>query len=75
MRLDIKNNPYLRMKQIVNNDTAIKNLLTSTPEQIENYIDTNVNTLNDVRFVLKKILKLIVILIKLRLVKDENNAR
>lgn len=74
MRLDIQNNPLLRLKHLVKTDNAINALLTSTPAQIENYIDNNVNSITDVRFVLKKILKLIIILIKMRLIKDENNA-
>ena len=45
-----------QFKKFIKNDALIKGLLTSEPDQIETWVDNNINNLSDAKDLFKKIL-------------------
>ena len=60
MRVDIKAPEKNKLKR----DTTIAALLEATHEQINTWVDNNVNDIDDVKSILKKIIRLNIYLLK-----------
>lgn len=60
MRVNLKAPESKKIKQ----DDIIEKLMNSTTEQINHWVDNNVNDLDDVKLVLKKIIRLSVFMLK-----------
>lgn len=59
MQVDIKASEQSRLK----NDSVLE-FLSQDPSEINTWIDSNVNNLDDARFVLKKLIRISVYLLK-----------
>ena len=56
MRLDHRATPIQRHRIEASKDT----LLNLTPQEVDNYIDENVNSIAEVRILLKRLLRLVI---------------
>jgi len=54
----------IKEKYQIKNDNLIKQLATKTPQQVADWIDTNVNNLADAKTVLKVLAKVVTYLVR-----------
>lgn len=62
MQVSRKATPEKRRRQAVLRDSVITKLVNATPEQIDSWVDHNVVNLEDIKDVLKRILKQLAVL-------------
>ena len=53
-----------RVKKYIKNDPVLQALLTASFDDIDNWVDNNINTMTDVRQALKRILRILYFTIK-----------
>jgi len=63
MRLDYQAPLDRKIKADIEKNEMLKHLLTMTPAQIDAWVDNNVTTLSDVKSILKRVLKVILLVL------------
>jgi hypothetical protein len=58
MKIEVQLPARVKARRLVKNEPLIMAMLTSTPEEIESWIDTHINTTADAIVVLKKLVLL-----------------
>jgi hypothetical protein len=64
MRVDMRNNDLAKLKAAIKQDSQLEALITASNEQIDAWVDANLNTIADARAIFKKILRLAAYLIR-----------
>jgi len=59
MRLDIRATPQQKVRESIDKSSMLKHLVTLSPGDIDEWVDSNVTSLNDLKTILKEILKVV----------------
>jgi len=59
MRLDIRATPRQKVRESIDKSSMLKELLSLSPDDIDKWVDSNVTSLNDLKTILKEILKVV----------------
>jgi len=79
MRLDIRATPQQKVRESINKSSMLKELLSLSPDDIDEWVDSNVTSLNDLKTILKEILKVVAYILHskkaIRKKQDESDTR
>lgn len=64
MPLNITASAIAKRKRNLDMDSQLQLLLGKTPQELDEWINANVNSLEDVKFVMKRLLRLVIYVVK-----------
>jgi len=59
MRLDIRATPQQKIRESIDKSSILKELLSLSPDDIDEWVNSNVTSLNDFKTIFKEILKVV----------------
>lgn len=64
MSINVQANDQAKRQENINKDAQLQILLSKTPQQVDDWIETNVSNLTDVKLMLKRMSRLMIYLAK-----------
>lgn len=64
MSINVQATEQAKRKKDIKRDTQLQLLLNKTPQELDEWINANVNSLEDVKFVMKRLLRLVIYVVK-----------